>query len=40
MSDDNRRYQKPDIRFHDRPHNTDGMAFLDIKLDSKPSPDL
>ena len=34
MSDDNRRYQKPNIRFHDRPHNTDGMAFLEIKLDS------
>ena len=34
VSDKKRRYQKPDIRFHDQPHNTDGMAFLGIKLDS------
>ena len=34
MSDKKRSYQKPDIRFHDQPHNTADMAFLGIKLDS------
>ena len=32
MSDKKRSYQKPDIRFHDQPHNTAGMEFLGIKL--------
>ena len=30
MSDKKRSYQKPDIRFHDQPHNTDGMVSLGI----------
>ncbi len=34
MSDKKWSYQKPDIRFHDQPRNTDGIAFLGIKLDS------
>ena len=34
MSDKKRSYQKPDIRFHAQPRNLDGMAVLEIKLDS------
>ena len=34
MSDKKRSYQKPDIRFYEQPHNTAGMVFLGIKLDS------
>ena len=32
MSNDDRSYQKPDIRFHDQPHNTAGMEFLGTLL--------
>ena len=34
MSERNRRYQKPDIRYHEEPRNTEGMTWLDVKLDS------
>ena len=34
MSNDNRRYQKPKVSFSDRPYNTHGVTFLEIKLDS------
>ena len=34
MSDKKWSYQKPDIRFHDQPRNLDGVAVLELKLDS------
>ena len=34
MSNDDRSYQKPDIQFHDQPRNLDGVAILELKLDS------
>ena len=34
MSEDNKSYQKPDIQFHDQPRNLDGVAVLELKLDS------
>ena len=34
MSDKKRSYQKPDIRFHDQPRDLDGVAVLELKLDS------
>ena len=34
MSEDNKSYQKPDLQFHDQPRNLDGVAVLELKLDS------